>query len=58
MRQQRVVKERYRVCVDCGGTDILQYDHVPDFSVSGHTIVDELELRCAVCHSFRHRRAS
>jgi hypothetical protein len=56
-RQKRVVKERDRVCVDCGSTDLLEYDHVPDFAETGHTIVEELELRCATCHQFRHRRA-
>ena len=56
MRQKRVVKERDRSCVDCGSTDLLQYDHDPDFEVSGHTIVDELTLRCAPCHHRRHRR--
>ncbi|NNC81391.1 MAG: DUF222 domain-containing protein [Acidimicrobiales bacterium] len=53
-RQRRVVKERDRVCIDCGGTGLLQYDHVPDYAESQHTVVEELELRCAVCHRFRH----
>ncbi len=56
-RQKRVVKERDRACVDCGSTDLLEYDHVPDFAESGHTVVDELELRCAICHAFRHKQA-
>ncbi len=54
-RQKRVVKERDRVCVDCGANTLLEYDHVPDFAVSGHTVVAELELRCAPCHERRHR---
>lgn len=53
-RQKRVVKERDRQCVDCGATRLLEYDHVPDFAVTGHTVVDELELRCAPCHQRRH----
>jgi hypothetical protein len=53
-RQKRFVKERDRVCVDCGGTDLLQFDHVPDFASTGHTQVDELQLRCATCHRRRH----
>ncbi len=55
VRQQRVVKERDRVCMDCGERDLLQYDHVPDFEISKRTVVDELELRCSTCHRFRHR---
>lgn len=56
-RQKRVVKERDRVCVDCGSGDLLEYDHVPDFEESRRTVVDELELRCAPCHTFRHKQA-
>ncbi len=26
-RQKRLVKERYRVCGDCGRGDLLEYDH-------------------------------
>lgn len=46
MRQRRVVKERDRACVDCNSHDLLEYDHVPDFAETGHTVVDELQLRC------------
>ena len=53
-RQKRVVKERDRVCCDCGRPDLLEYDHVPDFDTSGRTVVDELQLRCAPCHDQRH----
>lgn len=56
-RQKRVVKERDRACVDCGSTELLEYDHVPAFDESRRTVIDELELRCAVCHQFRHLRA-
>src|SRR5690606_35109129 len=55
-RQRRVVKERDRVCVDCGATTLLEYDHVPDFAQTGHTVVEELQLRCAPCHQRRHER--
>ena len=54
-RQKRVVKERDRTCRDCGSRNLLQYDHVPAHTESGHTITDELELRCAPCHHKRHR---
>ena len=56
-RQRRVVKERDRACVDCSSNDLLEYDHVPDFAQSGRTVIDELELRCAPCHLFRHQQA-
>lgn len=56
-RQRRVVKERDQVCVDCGSPILLQYDHNPPFDQSRHTVVDELELRCAPCHRKRHRAA-
>ncbi len=54
IRQKRVVKERDRTCVDCGRADLLQYDHTPPYEASGHTLVDELQLRCAPCHQRRH----
>ncbi len=53
-RQKRVVKERDRGCVDCGRTELLTFDHSPDFAISRRTIVDELETRCAPCHWKRH----
>ena len=55
-RQKLVVKERDKVCVDCGSTDFPQYDHVPDFEQSKRTLVEETELRCSRCHAERHRR--
>jgi hypothetical protein len=55
-RQKRVVKERDRVCVDCGSTKLLTYDHEPDYEQSRHTIVEELKLRCAPCHHKRHAK--
>ena len=57
-RQRRVVKERDRVCIDCGSSELLQYDHVPDFAETKRTVVDELRLRCATCHRFRHSKDS
>jgi hypothetical protein len=53
-RQRRVVRDRDRVCVDCGATDFLQYDHEPAYGQSHHTVVDELRLRCSKCHRDRH----
>ena len=55
-RQKRVVKERDRVCVDCDAATLLEYDHVPDFAQTGHTVVEELQLRCAPCHQQRHEQ--
>jgi hypothetical protein len=55
-RQRRVVKARDRVCVDCGATEFLEYDHEPDFEVTKHTTVDESKLRCRTCHRARHAR--
>ncbi len=54
-RQKRVVKERDRVCVDCGGGELYEYDHDPDFEISQRTLVEELRLRCCNCHHDRHR---
>lgn len=56
-RQKRVVAERDKVCCDCGSAILLEFDHVPDYTVTGRTHTDELELRCAPCHRRRHRRA-
>lgn len=55
-RQRRMVKERDRACVDCGSTELLEYDHAPDYETSRQTDVDELELRCAPCHHKRHEK--
>ena len=53
-RQRRVVHERDRGCVDCGTTEHLEFDHQPDFAISGHTVIDELRERCWTCHRARH----
>jgi len=53
-RQRRVVLERHRGCVDCGETELLEYDHEPPFEVTRRTVVDELETRCRTCHRARH----
>ena len=53
-RQKRVVHERHQECLDCGATELLEYDHVPAFGQSGRTLIEELELRCAPCHRARH----
>jgi hypothetical protein len=29
LRQKRLVKERHQSCIDCGRTDLLEYDHNP-----------------------------
>ena len=55
VRQKRVVKERDRVCSDCGSSDLLEYDHEPPYETTGHTVVEELKLRCAPCHHKRHQ---
>jgi hypothetical protein len=58
-RQQRVARARHgNRCVDCGSTDLLEDDHVPDYSETGQTLVDELEPRCPSCHHRRHRTAN
>jgi hypothetical protein len=57
VRQRRVVKERDRVCVDCGSSDFLQFDHDPDYEQSHRTLVEEGKLRCWICHRLRHARA-
>ncbi|MBS1836152.1 MAG: DUF222 domain-containing protein [Actinobacteria bacterium] len=55
-RQRRVVDERHGTrCVDCGSSDLLEYDHNPPFALTHRTVVDELEVRCASCHRKRHR---
>jgi len=53
-RQQRVVHERDRACIDCGEHRLLHYDHVPAWEQTHHTVTTELQLRCAPCHRRRH----
>ena len=55
-RQKRVVRQRDGACVDCGSTDLLRYDHDPDYQQTHHTTIDELKLRCAPCHHKRHAK--
>ena len=58
-RQKRVVMETHgHECVDCQSTDLLELDHNPAFQQTRHTVVDELEPRCAPCHRARHRAAA
>jgi hypothetical protein len=52
-RQKRVVDERNPRCVDCGGTELLEYDHQPPYSITKRTHTDELARRCHGCHSLR-----
>jgi hypothetical protein len=54
MRQKRLVKARDQHCIDCGRKELLEYDHVPAYEETGHTITAELRLRCAPCHHQRH----
>ncbi len=55
-RQRRVVHEAHRGrCVDCGSTDLVQYDHQPAYETTRRTTTDELECRCPSCHHRRHR---
>jgi len=56
-RQRRLVRERDGACVDCGSTELLEYDHQPDFELTGRTVVEELKLRCRTCHRARHDAA-
>lgn len=53
-RQKRLVKERDQACVNCGRHELLEYDHMPAYETTGHTITGELKLRCAPCHQRRH----
>ncbi len=53
VRQRRLVRERDRVCIDCGRSDLLEFDHDPPHEITGHTISSELDLRCAPCHDRR-----
>jgi 5-methylcytosine-specific restriction endonuclease McrA len=57
-RQKRVVHERDRACVNCGATDLLEYDHDPDYEQSRRTIIDELKSCCWMCHYRRHAKGS
>jgi hypothetical protein len=54
-RQRRVVHERDRTCVDCGTSELLEYDHDPPYETTGRTVIEELRLRCIICHHSRHR---
>ena len=55
-RQKRLVKERDKNCIDCGRHEILEYDHVPAYERTQHTVTKELQLRCAPCHHNRHEQ--
>jgi hypothetical protein len=53
-RQKRVVHERDGGCVDCGATALLEFDHQPEFALTGRTVTHELRQRCWMCHRARH----
>jgi hypothetical protein len=53
-RQRAVIDERHPRCVDCGSTDLLEYDHDPPFATTGHTVTGESTRRCAPCHRAYH----
>ena len=55
-RQKALVDEQQPRCIDCGSTDLLEYDHDPPFAATGHTVTSELGHRCAPCHRERHER--
>lgn len=57
-RQKRVVKEREPACRDCDRRELLEFDHVPAFEETGHTIIEELEVRCSPCHRRRHEASA
>ena len=58
-RQKRVVSETHNhECVDCGTTDLIEFDHNPPYEQTGHTITAELDLRCTACHRARHLKAA
>ena len=52
-RQERYVRERDGGCVDCRSVEFLESDHVPEFEITRHTLVDELQTRCRTCHRAR-----
>ena len=35
-------------------TELLEFDHVPEYETAGHTVTSELRLRCSPCHTRRH----
>jgi hypothetical protein len=53
-RQKAVVRERHPGCVDCGSTELLEFDHDPPYEHTRRTIVDEIVPRCWPCHRKRH----
>ena len=57
-RQKRVVQARHNGCIDCGSHDLTHYDHNPPYEQTHHTLIDELQPRCAPCHRHRHNNQS
>ncbi|UDY36434.1 DUF222 domain-containing protein [Dermatobacter hominis] len=55
-RQRAVIDERTPTCIDCGSAELLEYDHDPPFSETGHTVTDQTRQRCAPCHRAFHER--
>mgnify|MGYP006120138179 CR=1 FL=1 len=52
-RQRRLLKAHDHACADWRRAELLEYDHVPAFTETGHTITAELALRYSPCHSQR-----
>jgi hypothetical protein len=57
---ERVRHEVWRrdqaACVDCGGKEHLEFDHIIPLSRGGANTARNLELRCQSCHDHKHRR--
>jgi len=56
LTELRTVISEWKPDVDCGSTNLIQYDHNPDFEQTHHTVIEELEPRCAPCHHKRHAK--
>lgn len=52
---RKAVRARDRACVRCGSTHRLEVHHRIPLADGGANTLDNLELRCQICHRAAHR---
>ncbi len=59
--RDRIIRQRGRICEDCGKVDLEKYDltldHVIPLFKGGLTAIENLRILCVACHNFKSNGA-